>query len=1756
MKKVLLCVLMLMTFGMSGFAQSSVTIGVGDFTDWTSPIGGHYGYHYTAMLYTTEELNSMAPGSTISGMAFHLFTCNSGSVPVWIWLYETSSSSIDDSQSWNALTGNATLVYDGDMANHTVDPTTDSWLEFDFDTPNPYQGGNLVLLVYSTGCTTSGGCAKWGYFTNGFTGTGQAYICPKDGSPNNVTSPLSSYSRRNNGQYKSDVRFDYTEGAVSCHSVSGLNVSNILSTSADASWSAPADAGTYYLEYKQANQSWESSDVVSQSLYDTTYQLTNLLANTTYNLRVRNVCSASDSSFWQSRSFTTPCGEITTLPVMDGFDTYGTGDNSYPTCWTKINTYSSNRPYVSTTNYEGSGSLYFYAGSSGTYNIAIMPGIDPSIPINTLQARFMYRASYNSDRLIVGVMEDINSAASFVPVDTIYPNSSPSTWEEQTVVFSNYYGTGINIAFKNEYTTTSAYGYMDNLVVDVIPACGKPTGVTLSNYTTDGCDVDWNVNGDETAWEVVAVQAGMDVNTGTPEYTSSHPFTITNLSDNTQYDVYVRSDCGGGEYSGWSFKKTFTTNPLCTAPVNVGSSQVTGTSALISWEPAEFGATGYTVGYSEAGLENWTTQLVTGTSYMISGLTPNTTYDVYVDSECDQGDATSVHTTVITPCMAGGDPFTDGTLTSYLLPLNNYYNYSFTQQIYLASELNGATTLDSIAFHYNYSTPPTAKTNVTIYMGHTSQSSFSSSSNYVPATDLQQVYTGSMNCHQGWNTFVFSTPFQYNGSDNLVIVVDDNSGDYDGTSYVYSSHNAGANRSLYFYSDSYNPDVSNPTAAGASSSTTSTRSDVKFFIPCDNTVTCVAPNAYVSEFTSTTVTVAWVPGYTENAWEVEYRAQSDADWTPEGTVSASPYTISNLNPNTLYSIRLRSVCGGGEYSAWFSMQIRTACSELTALPFTDNFNDYGTGESAYPSCWSKINTYSSERPYVNTTSFEGAGALYFYAGSTGTYNIAILPPFDTQIPLNTLQATFMYRGYYSSDELVVGVMTNPTNAATFVPVATIHPASTASEWVERTVSFANYTGDGQYIAFKNAYTSTSAYAYIDLLEVDLIPSCPKPSQVTATSTPTDTVYLAWTDPTGTTWDIIYGPSGFDPENDMGTATIEQGVTENPYTITGLSGGMAYDFYVRSDCGGGLVSGWCSYPASAYPFSYPIGITGSDTLAGCGFTITDDGGPNGDYSNNCDYTLVVYPSSNDSLVSITGTFSGEGSLDYLKIYNGVGTAASDLIAHIYSGTSGTVINFGPFTSDAGPITLFFHTDGSVVYPGFVAEISCVEAPNCLRPMQFVTIGSSSSEVTLDWLDHGETSWNIEYGPTGFTQGNGTVEVATAHPHTVSNLTSGTTYDFYVQADCGGGDTSLWTGPVTVTPGSYNIPSSGNNTLTACDIVIYDDGGLSGDYSSNSDSYLTIYPETTSSLVAVSGTVSTESCCDYLRVYDGVGTAGTLLGEYKGENLTVPTLVSTSGPITLHFYSDGSVVKSGFALNVSCVSNTCPVPTNLSFSNVSNSSADIAWTPGGSESTWNLEYRESSASTWTPVVVTGSSSYQLTGLNSGTLYIIRVQADCSVDDQSMWVNGSFSTECDIFNTLPYTMDFEGYAGTTYTDNNGIAPNCWTTYSTNTTYGAPHIIGSGTYHYSQSGNSLIFTCGSAGSDAYAALPTFNDALNTLSLSFWRGMESTSSGTLTVGYVTDLNDLAGTFVQVASIPSVSSSGDTANVDITGAGIPAAAST
>ena len=310
----------------------------------------------------------------------------------------------------------------------------------------------------------------------------------------------------------------------------------------------------------------------------------------------------------------------------------------------------------------------------------------------------------------------------------------------------------------------------------------------------------------------------------------------------------------------------------------------------------------------------------------------------------------------------------------------------------------------------------------------------------------------------------------------------------------------------------------------------------------------------VGAVTTSDAEVAWTAGGSETEWEVVYGVAGTIT-NPETETPESAYTnsiqLTNLTGNTAYDVFVRAICSDGGTSTWLQYTFRTACDEITTLPYVDNFDTYGTGTTVYPPCWGKINTYTSgDRPYINSTHYAGTGSMYFYAGTSGTYNIAITPLFDATIPINTLQATFMYRSTYASDRMIVGVMSSPTDASTFVPVDTIYPDASYTTWVEREVTFSQYTGTGQYIAFKNEYTTTYGYGYIDELSIDLIPSCPKPQHINVVDATINSIELGWTEVgSATSWEIAYGAPGFDPDS---TDASYVTATSNPFTVGNLN----------------------------------------------------------------------------------------------------------------------------------------------------------------------------------------------------------------------------------------------------------------------------------------------------------------------------------------------------------------------------------------------------------------------------------------------------------------------------------------------------------------------------------------------------------------------------------------------------------------------------
>src|SRR5690606_34888767 len=89
-----------------------------------------------------------------------------------------------------------------------------------------------------------------------------------------------------------------------------------------------------------------------------------------------------------------------------------------------------------------------------------------------------------------------------------------------------------------------------------------------------------------------------------------------------------------------------------------------------------------------------------------------------------------------------------------------------------------------------------------------------------------------------------------------------------------------------------------------------------------------------------------------------------------------------------------------------------------------------------------------------------------------------------------------------------------------------------------------------------------------------------------------------------------------------------------------------------------------------------------------------------------------------------------------------------------------------------------------------------APSCIAPSALSAANITINSAELSWTENNSaTSWKIEYGPTGFAQGTGTVITVTSNPYTLSGLTASTAYQFYVSSICGVGDESTWTGPLS-------------------------------------------------------------------------------------------------------------------------------------------------------------------------------------------------------------------------------------------------------------------------------------------------------------------------------------------------------------------------
>ena len=156
-----------------------------------------------------------------------------------------------------------------------------------------------------------------------------------------------------------------------------------------------------------------------------------------------------------------------------------------------------------------------------------------------------------------------------------------------------------------------------------------------------------------------------------------------------------------------------------------------------------------------------------------------------------------------------GDP--NSTLQNGRVPAYGYYDYSWSAAIYTATELGGfPRTIEKISWNVTNGNSMTLN-NQEIWIAHTLEEEFPDGTmpdvGNGPWNGFVKVFSGSLPFSPGWNEIVLNLPFNFNGSENLLIKVVNNHGSW-ASSYPEFQYTSKANSVVYNYDDgSFPPSI-------------------------------------------------------------------------------------------------------------------------------------------------------------------------------------------------------------------------------------------------------------------------------------------------------------------------------------------------------------------------------------------------------------------------------------------------------------------------------------------------------------------------------------------------------------------------------------------------------------------------------------------------------------------------------------------------------------------------------------------------------------------------------------------------------------------------------------------------------------------------------------------------------------------------------------------------------------------------------------
>lgn len=791
-----------------------------------------------------------------------------------------------------------------------------------------------------------------------------------------------------------------------------------------------------------------------------------------------------------------------------------------------------------------------------------------------------------------------------------------------------------------------------------------------------------------------------------------------------------------------------------------------------------------------------------------------------------------------------------GTTSQTSLPIFSCYGYSYSQQIYLASEILSNGSITSLKFYYTGGAPADNSTGWTIYLGHSTKTAFASTTDWETSANLTQVYTGTVvfPTAPGWMTITLDAPFAYNGTDNLIVAVDENIAGYT-CSVGFNGFASGSTRGIFYRNDSTNPDPASPPTA---TSTTATLSNIVFGginpLTAPNCTQVSSPADAAENVPSSVVSWAGATG-TPSGYNITVGT------TVGGTNilnnvnigDVTSYNIPGLEAGTTYYVTITPYNANGSATGCTTTSF-TTCDENTTL--SENFDAAATGSSAsLPTCWSKLGTTGSSNVTTGSVAPASPANRWYFYSYNGSVAYAHTPALSN-LAANTHRLRFKAYATTANKSISVGYLTTPGDISTYTELQSVNlgTGTTAASIAEYVVTPGALPAGVKTLVFKNATAAASLASttiYMDDVVWEELPTT-APTCTTVVATPnTSCGNFA----TAITWDAVSGINGY--KLSIGTSAGGTQILNNQLTsATSYShiGNPGTTYYVSvipyngvGDATGCTEVSYSTNATGCYCTSVPTSNDGSG-ITNVKIVATDFATTDVTYFDHTATTVDVQQGVNTNVEVTFATGYTYGTNIWIDLNDNFTFESSELL---FTGES--LVN-NPTTLNASflmPVTAALgehrmriaSADSGQVPPnpcysgayGVTLDfmVNVTAAPACLPPTSLVASSITSSGATISWTASASTPTNgysyyystSNTAPVETTVASGTTAagVLTAN---LTGLTDNTVYYFWAKSNCSTSTSSIWStvGTFRTTCIAFTVPFTetfdSDSTTEAC------------------------------------------------------------------------------------------------------------------------------------------------------------------------------------------------------------------------------------------------------------------------------------------------------------------------------------------------------